>query len=145
MGFGGFFGQLGVEASVAAVDKFSGGQQDGYLQKQAELARKEVEEAEKRKVEIPKWMMTQMGFDSVSKATDKQLAQAIKWADSNASIYRDMVDQALQQGNRTVKALGTTTDISAADATYRAMQYEAYASALRAEQQERKAGCDAVS
>ena len=56
-----------------------------------------------------------------------------------------MVEKALQQGNRTVKALGTTTDISAADATYRAMQYEAYASALRAEQQERKAGRDAVS
>lgn len=89
-------------------------------------------------------MLSQMGFDDISYATDKQLIIAAKWATDNSKRYRDKVNNALNAGQRTVKASGKTTQMSVSDATYRAMQYEAFAGAIRQEQTARKNGKDAV-
>ena len=83
-------------------------------------------------------MLTQMGFERISDASDKQLAIAANWAKSNADIYRKRVDAAVKEGNRTVKASGKGTEISVSDATIRAMQYEAFVHAIKKEQSARK-------
>ena len=94
--------------------------------------------AAKQKVTIPKWMLTQMGFEKISDATDQQLATAVKWAQANASNYRKAVNKALDKGERTVKTAGKTSLMSVSDATLRAMQYEAFAKAIVKEQHTRK-------
>ena len=94
--------------------------------------------AEKRTATIPKWMLTQMGFDRIGNAKDADLTKALKWATSNASIYRKKIDAAIEKGERTVKAGGKSADMSISDATLRAKQYEAFATAIKKEQAERK-------
>lgn len=90
-------------------------------------------------------MLTQMGFDKIADATDKQLAIAQKWASENAKSYRKKVSQAVDAGQRTVKASGKTDMMSVAEATSRAMQYEAFSKAIAKEVSSRKlAGKDAV-
>lgn len=74
-----------------------------------------------------------MGFDRIADATDKQLAIAQKWANENAKSYRKKVNQAVDAGQRTVKASGKTDMMSVAEATSRAMQYEAFSKAIAKE------------
>lgn len=143
-GAGGFFGQLAVDASVEVADCYAPGQQEDYLNQQKTIGKQEVAAASKKKANIPGWMMTQMGFSDLAYATDKQLATAASWADKNAKLYRDRVNQALEAGQRTVKASGKTNQMSVADATFRAMQYEAFSKAVKQELTDRKSGKDAV-
>ena len=143
-GAGGFFGQLAVDASVEVADRYAPGQQEDYLNQQKTIGKQEVAAASKKKANIPGWMMTQMGFSDLAYATDKQLATAASWADKNAKLYRDRVNQALEAGQRTVKASGKTNQMSVADATFRAMQYEAFSKAVKQELTDRKSGKDAV-
>ena len=49
-------------------------------------------------------MLTQMGFERIGDATDKQLERAANWAKSNAANYRKAVNQALDKGERTIKS-----------------------------------------
>ena len=143
-GAGGFFGQLAVDASVEVADRYAPGQQEDYLNQQKAIGKQEVAAASKKKANIPGWMMTQMGFRDIAYATDTQLATAASWTDKNAKLYRDRVNQALEAGQRTVKASGKTNQMSVADATFRAMQYEAFSKAVKQEQTDRKSGKDAV-
>lgn len=143
-GAGGFFGQLAMDAGVEATNRHAVGQQSKYLEQQKKIGKQEVASVSKKKAVAPKWMLTQMGFDDISYATDKQLTIAAKWANDNGKRYRDKVNNALNAGERTVKANGKTTQMSVSDATYRAMQYEAFANAIRQEQTARKNGKDAV-
>lgn len=143
-GAGGFFGQLAVDASVEVANRYAPGQQENYLNQQKTIGKQEVAAASKKKANIPGWMMTQMGFRDIAYATDTQLATAASWADKNAKLYRDRVNQALEAGQRTVKASGKTNQMSVADATFRAMQYEALSKAVKQEQTDRKSGKDAV-
>lgn len=143
-GAGGFWGQLALDAGVEATNRHAVGQQSNYLEQQKKIGKQEVASVSKKKANVPKWMLSQMGFDDISYATDKQLTIAAKWAKDNGKRYRDKVNNALNSGERTVKASGKTTQMSVSDATYRAMQYEAFANAIRQEQTARKNGKDAV-
>ena len=143
-GAGGFFGQLAVDASVEVANRYAPGQQENYLNQQKTIGKQEVAAASKKKANIPGWMMTQMGFRDIAYATDTQLATAASWADKNAKLYRDRVNQALEAGQRTVKASGKTNQMSVADAAFRAMQYEAFSKAVKQEQTDRNNGKDAV-
>lgn len=143
-GAGGFFGQLAVDVGVEVTDRYAPGKQEDYLKQQKAIGQHEVAAAGKKKANIPGWMMTQMGFRDLVYATDKQLTTAASWADKNAKLYRGRVNQALEAGQRTVKASGKTTSMSVADATFRAMQYEAFSRAVKQEQTNRKNGKDAV-
>lgn len=145
MGAGGFWGQTALDGATAATSHYAQGQQNTYLEEQKKKGKQEVAEASKKKVTIPKWMLTQMGFDRIADATDKQLAIAQKWANENAKSYRKKVNQAIDAGQRTVKASGKTDMVSVTDATSRAMQYEAFSKAIAKEITSRKlAGKDAV-
>lgn len=137
-GAGGFWGQAVLDVAVEGGNSVAGGQQENYLAQQRELGRKEVAAASKQKVTIPKWMLTQMGFEKIADATDQQLTTAVKWAKANAANYRRTVNEALNKGERTVKAAGKTSMISVSEATIRAMQYEAFAKAIDNEQKNRK-------
>jgi hypothetical protein len=137
-GFGGFVGQAILDLGVEGGSRLAPGQESKYLEKQKEIARKEVAAANKKKVTIPRWMLTQMGFERIAEATDKQLSVAVQWAQSNADIYRKKVNAAVNNGSRTVKSHGDGNDMSVTDATLRAMQYEAYVKALKKEQVSRK-------
>lgn len=137
-GFGGFWGQTAMDGATALVDSKAPGQQDKYLAQQKEQGKKEVAAAEKKSVSVPAWMMTQMGFSSISKATDKQLIMAKDWAQKQAKIYHDKVSTALESGSRTVKANGKATEVSVSFATVRAKEYETFAKAIGAEQTQRK-------
>lgn len=145
LGVGGLIGQAAIDGSVEAVDRVGSGQQKDYLEKQRKLGRQEVAAANRKKASVPRWMLTQMGFSEMSYATDRQLAIALKWATDNAKIYRSKVSKALDAGERTIKASGRNTLLSVSDATVRAMEYEAFAKAIRAEQSYRRSGMDAVS
>ncbi len=145
MGAGGFWGQTALDGATAATSHYAKGQQNTYLEEQKKKGKQEVAEASKKKVTIPKWMLTQMGFDRIADATDKQLAIAQKWANENAKSYRKKVNQAIDAGQRTVKASGKTDMMPVAEATSRAMQYEAFSKAIAKELSSRKlAGKDAV-
>lgn len=138
MGTGGFWGQVAIDAAIAGNDSVAVGSQENYFEKQKQMAMKEVEEAEKTNPTIPRWMFTQMGIEQLSSATDNQLAMAMKWAHDNAKLYRSRVQQAVENGERTVKASGKTTLISVTEATVRAKEYDAFAAALQGEQENRK-------
>ena len=133
-GIGGFWGQTALDVAVEGSDRMAVGQQANYLSQQRELGKTEVTAVSKQKVTIPKWMLTQMGYDKISEASDAQLATSVQWAKANASNYRKAVSKALEKGERTVKAAGKTTLMSVSDATLRAMQYEAFARAIEKEQ-----------
>ncbi len=143
-GAGGFFGQFAMDAGTEAVERTSQGQQKNYVEQQKQQAKKEVAAAGKRKACVPKWMLDQMGFKSLAYATDRQLAIALDWANKNGQRYRNKVSQAVNVGERTVKANGRTTMMSVSDATYRAMEYESFSKAIQKEQANRKNGKDAV-
>lgn len=143
-GTGGFFGQFALDVTSEATEHLSQGQQQKYLAQQRQQAKKEIAAANKRKANIPQWMFDQMGFSKVAQATDKQLAVALDWANKNGQRYRSKVNQAINAGERTVKANGKTSQLSVSDATFRAMQYEAFAKVIQKEQAERKNGKDAV-
>ncbi len=145
MGAGGFWGQTALDGATAATSHYAKGQQNTYLEEQKKKGKQEVAEASKKKVTIPKWMLTQMGFDRIADATDKQLAIAQKWANENAKSYRKKVNQAIDAGQRTVKASGKTDMMPVAEATSRAMQYEGFSKAIAKELSSRKlAGKDTV-
>ena len=145
LGVGGLIGQAAIDGSVEAVDRVGSGQQKDYLEKQRKLGRQEVAAANRKKASVPRWMRSQMGFSETAYATDRQLAIALKWATDNAKIYRSKVSKALDAGERTIKASGRNTLLSVSDATVRAMEYEAFAKVIRAEQGYRRSGKDAVS
>ena len=145
MGAGGFWGQTALDGATAATSHYAKRQQNKYLEEQKKKGKQEVTAASKQTVTIPKWMLTQMGFDKIADATDKQLAIAQKWASENAKSYRKKVSQAVDAGQRTVKASGKTDMMSVAEATSRAMQYEAFSKAIAKEVSSRKlAGKDVV-
>lgn len=137
-GVGGLIGQTAIDGATAAADKVANGQQDKYLAKQREQGRREVANAEKKHVNVPKWMLVQMGFDSIDNATDKQLIMAKDWATKQARLYRNKVNTALEGGSRTVKASGKNTEISISTATLKAKEYETFVKAITNEQQSRK-------
>ena len=137
-GIGGFWGQAALDVAVEGGNHVAGGKQEKHLARQRELGRQEVAAASKQKVAIPKWMLTQMGFERIVEATDQQLAVSLKWANANAANYRNAVNKALDRGERTVKSAGKTSLMSVSEATLRAMQYEAFAKAISNEQKQRK-------
>ena len=143
-GFGGFLGQAAMDGGTMAAEHYAPGKSEKYVAEQRKQAQQEVAAANKRKATVPKWMLDQMGFVSVGNATDRQLSIALDWATKNAQRYRTRVTEAVKSGERTVKASGKTSIMSVSDATYRAMQYEAFAKAIRGEQTDRKNGKDAV-
>ena len=137
-GIGGFWGQAALDVAVEGGNHVAGGKQEKHLARQRELGRQEVAAASKQKVAIPKWMLTQMGFERIGEATDQQLAVSLKWANANAANYRNAVNKALDRGERTVKSAGKTSLMSVSEATLRAMQYEAFAKSIGNEQKQRK-------
>ena len=143
-GAGGFFGQLAMDGGTEVVERTSQGQQRKYVEQQKQQAKKEVAAASKKQASVPKWMLDQMGFKSLAYATDKQLSIALDWANKNGKRYRDKVNQAVNSGERTVKANGKSTMMSVSDATFRAMEYETFAKAIQKELADRKNGKDAV-
>lgn len=146
MGFGGLLGQVAIDGAVEGTDSLAQGQQQKYLDIERKKGKKEVAAVGKKKASIPLWMCSQMGFASIGKASDRQLSIALKWAIDNGNTYRSKVSRALQAGERTVKASGKSGVLSVGDATYRAMEYEAFAKAIAKEQSNRKTlGKDAVS
>lgn len=79
-----------------------------------------------------------MGFKDISQATEKQLHMATQWASGNAKMYRDKIQKAALNGQSTVKASGKDSQMSIDEATARALQYEAFAKAAKAEANNRK-------
>lgn len=145
MGAGGFLGQAALDGATMATSHYAQGQQEKHIEEQKKKAKQEVASASKKAVVIPKWMLSQMGFNKISNASDKQLAIARKWADDNGKSYRNKVKQAVDSGERTVKASGRNSQMSVSEATSRAMQYETFSKAISKELSARKvAGKDAV-
>ena len=137
MGIGGFWGQTATDVAVEGMNHVSN-KEDSSLATQKAQAQKDYKTAEKKSVTIPKWMLTQMGFDRIGNAKDADLNKALKWATSNANIYRNKVNAAIEKGERTVKGSSTKADMSITDATIRAKQYEAFVTAIKKDQTERK-------
>jgi hypothetical protein len=106
--------------------------------KQYEAFQHALEHEITNRMNHPQWMMEKMGFKDISQATDKQLHMAAQWASDNAQTYRNKINQATLNGQFTVKASGKNAQISIDEATARAMQYEAFAKASKAEINNRK-------
>lgn len=106
--------------------------------KQYEAFQHALEHEITNRMNHPQWMMEKMGFKDISQATDKQLHMAAQWASDNAKMYRNKINQATFNGQFTVKASGKNAQISIDEATARAMQYEAFAKASKAEINNRK-------
>lgn len=137
MGIGGFWGQTATDMAISSMDYATGSPQK-YLDTQKAKAEKEVREAEKRSVVIPKWMLTQNGFEKISSASDAQLASSLKWAAANAKWYRSKVQTALDNGTRTFETGQKTPENSVTGGILRARQYEMFANAIKNEQETRK-------
>ena len=136
MGFGGFFGQLAMDGTVMATDAMAPGQEDNYKDQQRQKARQEVATANKRVVSVPLWMLQQMGFTSIDKATDKQLKVALDWATKNAASQRKAVETAIEKGERVIKFGSKVKSVS--DATTSAKQYETFATSIKREMENRQ-------
>ena len=136
MGFGGFFGQLAMDGTVMATDAMAPGQEDKYKDQQRQKARQEVATASKRVVSVPLWMLQQMGFTSIDKATDKQLKVALDWATKNAASQRKAVETAIEKGERVIKFGSKVKSVS--DATTSAKQYETFAASIKREMENRQ-------
>ena len=136
MGFGGFFGQLAMDGAVMATDAVAPGQEDKYKDQQRQKARQEVATANKRVVSVPLWMLQQMGFTSIDKATDKQLKVALDWATKNAASQRKAVETAIEKGERVIKFGSKVKSVS--DATTSAKQYETFAASIKREMENRQ-------
>lgn len=130
-GFGGFFGQLAMDGAVMATDSMAPGQEERYRDEQRKIARQEVSTANKRVVSVPLWMLQQMGFSSMDKATDNQLKVALDWATKNAKVHRTTVEKAIEKGERVIKFGGKAKSVS--EATISAKQYEAFAASIKRE------------
>ena len=137
MGLGGIWGQTATDLAVEGLNH-AAGKEDEYLARQRAQAQKDYQTAEKKTASIPKWMLTQMGFDRIGNAKDADLTKALQWAESNAGNYRKKIQTAIENGERTVKAAGKDKDMSITDATLRAKQYEGFATAIQKEQNLRK-------
>ena len=137
MGLGGIWGQTATALAVEGLNH-AAGKEDEYLARQRAQAQKDYQTAEKKTASIPKWMLTQMGFDRIGNAKDADLTKALQWAESNAGNYRKKIQTAIENGERTVKAAGKDKDMSITDATLRAKQYEGFATAIQKEQNLRK-------
>lgn len=135
-GVGGFWGQTAIDAGAEGSSHLAPGQQEKYFASQKEVAKQEFTAATKKKITIPKWMLTQMGFERIADAKDQQLVKAHKWAKTNGDIYMKHVTKALESGSRTITLNGK--EISLSDATIRAIQYKAFALAVEKEQAKRK-------
>ncbi len=144
----------GLDNAVKAVK--SDGSQDNYLAKQREIAASEVEEAINTDVNIPKWMLTNIDISRISEASDEHLKKAFVFARANAAYYESIVNEAVQNGHRTVnvnkeaisfeeaqKTEGTFEarkfgeETSVYDATILCKQYAAFCDALLKENQKR--------
>lgn len=136
VGYGGFWGQTAIDAGAEGSTHLAPGQQEKYVASQGGLARQEFDAATKKKITIPKWMLTQMGFERIADAKDQQLVKAVNWAKANGDIYMKNVTKALESGSRIVTLNGK--EISLSDATTRAIQYKAFALAIEKEQAKRK-------
>lgn len=136
MGFGGFFGQLAMDGAVMATDSMAPGQEDRYKEQQRTIARQEVAAANKRVVSVPLWMLQQMGFTSMDKATDNQLKVALDWATKNIAAHRKVVETAIEKGERVVKFGNKVKSVS--EATISAKQYEAFTASIKREMENRQ-------
>ena len=136
VGYGGFWGQTAIDAGAEGSSHLAPGQQEKYVASQAELAKQEFTAATKKKITIPKWMLTQMGFERMADAKDEQLVKAYNWAKSNGDIYMKHVTKALESGSRIITLNGK--EISLSEATTRTIQYKAFARAIEKEQAKRK-------
>ena len=136
VGYGGFWGQTAIDAGAEGSTRLAPGQQEKYVASQGGLARQEFDAATKKKITIPKWMLTQMGFERIADAKAHQLVKAVNWAKANGDIYMKNVTKALESGSRIVTLNGK--EISLSDATTRAIQYKAFALAIEKEQAKRK-------
>ena len=136
VGYGGFWGQTAIDAGAEGSSHLALGQQGKYVASQAELAKQEFTAATKKKITIPKWMLTQMGFERMADAKDEQLVKAFNWAKSNGDIYMKHVTKALESGSRIITLNGK--EISLSEATTRTIQYKAFARAIEKEQAKRK-------
>lgn len=136
MGFGGFFGQLAMDGAVMATDSMTPGQEDRYKEQQRTIARQEVAAANKRVVSVPLWMLQQMGFTSMDKATDNQLKVALDWATKNTAAHRKVVETAIEKGERVVKFGNKVKSVS--EATISAKQYEAFTASIKREMENRQ-------
>lgn len=108
------------------------------LAKQYETFAKNIENELTNRMQPPKWMLDQMGFNNLSTATDQQLRIAQQWADGNAKSYRNKIHEATCAGFTSVKASGKASKIPIDEATARAMQYETFAKAVANEISNRK-------
>lgn len=136
MGFGGFFGQLAMDGAVMATDSMAPGQEDRYKEQQRTIARQEVAAANKRVVSVPLWMLQQMGFTSMDKATDNQLKVALDWATKNTAAHRKVVETVIEKGERVVKFGNKVKSVS--EATISAKQYEAFTASIKREMENRQ-------
>ena len=150
---------------TSVVGAASGNTSDNYKSEQAQKAFQEVKAAEEQNVNIPKWMLTNIGFNRFADASSQQMESAFKWAQANAKVYETAITQAVQNGERTinigkvpvspedavkgeVKSVSSgssaqTKDsypmvISVYDATIRYKQYIAFENALVTEQNKRR-------
>lgn len=150
---------------TSVVGAASGNTSDNYKAEQAQKAFQEVKAAEEQNVNIPKWMLTNIGFNRFADASSQQMESAFKWAQANAKEYEAAIFQAVQNGERTinigkvpvspvdavkgeVKSVSSgssaqTKDsypmvISVYDATIRYKQYIAFENALVTEQNKRR-------
>lgn len=150
---------------TSVVGAASGNTSDNYKSEQAQKAFQEVKAAEEQNVNIPKWMLTNIGFNRFADASSQQMESAFKWAQANAKEYEAAIFQAVQNGERTinigkvpvspvdavkgeVKSVSSgssaqTKDsypmvISVYDATIRYKQYIAFENALVTEQNKRR-------
>ena len=105
-------------------------QSDGWQQEQAQKAVDDAKSAQQAKVSVPKWMLQKnfgkgATFDSiVEPPTDEQLnkmANVVNWSQRNLGVYVSKVDEALENGSRTITIDGKKMAVY--DAVIRAREY----------------------
>lgn len=105
-------------------------QSDGWQQEQAQKAVDDAKSAQQAKVSIPQWMLQKnfgkgATFDSIVESpTDEQLnkmANVVNWSQRNLGVYVSKVDEALENGSRTITIDGKKMAVY--DAVIRAREY----------------------
>lgn len=110
---------------------------DGWQQEQAQKAIDEVKSAQQAKVSVPQWMLQKnfgkgATFDSIVESPTaeqmQKMANVVNWSQRNFGVYVSKVDEALENGSRTITIDGKKMAVY--DAVVRAREYGEFSRVL---------------
>ena len=110
---------------------------DGWQQEQAQKAIEEVKSAQQAKVSVPQWMLQKnfgkgATFDSIVESPIaeqmQKMANVVNWSQRNFGVYVSKVNEALENGSRTITIDGKKMAVY--DAVVRAREYGEFSRVL---------------